>query len=447
MSMLDTLKRWLGGPVVNETPPVPSSQITRNSSSWGYLVGYTGIDGIPGLTENSAMSVSAIAACTNLIGGAISSIPLHVYTRTKKGVRERRYDDELWWVLNEEWSPRWSAAAGWEFLVKSRLLHGDAFAVILRDRNGVPKGLVPVHPQRVFVVPNLEGTRLLYLIEPDPTIPVASPARQRVVLDQDDVIHISGDGFDGCRSMSPLSYHLRVTGAVASVTQDYSARFFANGARPDYALTTAQQLTPAYIDDLRSKLEERHSGYQKSHLPMVLHGGLDVKQIQLPLEELQLLATREFQIEDIARAFGVPPFMIGHTSKTTSWGSGMGTMGQNFVTFTLAPHLAKIHNEFNRKLFRTYTRVVEFDTFELERADLKSMFESFRIAIGRAGEPGFLTVNEVRRFFNFSPKTGGNQLMKATPDAPLEPSSPEPDPEEQGEGAGNPGGGADDLRR
>jgi HK97 family phage portal protein len=176
----------------------------------------------------------------NLIAGAISSLPLHLYKRDREGNRERLFDDPLWWVLNEEFTPRWSAAVGWEYLVASRLLLGDGFARIHPPRRRGPKGLEPIHPNRVTVLPSIDGSRLIYSIEPDPTIvpPRGQAAPQRMVLDQDDMIHISGSGFDGIRTPSPLRNMLRMSGSVALSAQEFSARFFANGARPDYALQT-----------------------------------------------------------------------------------------------------------------------------------------------------------------------------------------------------------------
>src|SRR3546814_10206626 len=94
--------------------------------------------------------------------------------------------------------------------------------------------------------------------------------------------------------------------------------------------------------------------------------------------------------------------MIGHNEKTTSWGSGVAEMGTGFVRYVLRPHLNAFQNEINRKFFRTAGRLAEFDTFELERADLKTLFETFRMALGRAGEPGFLSANEVRRLINYN---------------------------------------------
>lgn len=363
-------------------------------------------DGLPGglvaLNEAAAWSISAIAACVNLIAGAISSMPANVLGRNRDDwTLTRINDDPVWWILNEEMTPRWSAAAGWEYLIGSLLLLGDAFARIWRDPNGRVLGIEPLHPSRVRVIVSRNGQRLIYEVQPDPTITTPEPGQRAVILDQDDVIHITGAGFDGVRSPSPLRHALRMSGAVAYATQDFSARFFANQARPDYAIVAPAGARWSEADKTRlgAEIDARHRGVN-AHRPMLMSGGADIKFLSLPLEDLQLIATRQFQIEEIARAYGVPPFMIGHNEKTTSWGSGVEQMGTAFVRYTLSRHLTKIHNELNRKLFRTYAKVVEFDTFELERADMKSMFTAFRMAIGRAGEPGFLSVDEVRAYLN-----------------------------------------------
>lgn len=378
------------GPVNSGSASLPN--IVRGSSLFDDLVGY-GSAGLTLPTEQTALTVSAIYACVNLIAGAIATLPINVFSRATDGELTAQPSDELWWILNEQMSPRWSAPSGWEFLIQSVLLPGDAYARILRDATGKMIGLDPLHPSRVQTV--TDGQRLLYLVEPDANV-LAAFRGERVTLDQDDVIHIAGFGFDGVRSLSPLRGALRMTGAVALATQDYSARFFANSARPDYALQTDQALSPEKVEQLRAQIAERHGGSANSHRPMVLTSGLEVKTISLPAEDMQLLATRQFQIEEIARIYGVPPFMIGHSEKTSSWGSGVEAMGIGFVRYCLRRHLNKITHELNRKLFRTARRVCAFDTSDLERADFKSLIDGFRIALGRAGEPGFITAEEAR---------------------------------------------------
>jgi len=396
-----------------------SSTVTYPSSVWDYFFSETG-SSTPVPTEKTAFQISAVYACVNLIAGAIAALPMHVYRVSPNGDRDRTTTDDIWWLLNEEMSPRWNAANAWEYLGQSLLLHGDAFARIWRGPNAMPTELEPIHPSRVTVALDYVRRRLVYTITAEDGTPLPN-----AVLDQDDVLHIPGFGFNGYRGMSPLRYALKMPGAVALAAQDFSASFFANSARPDYVLRTEGNLGPEAIEQLRDQVEKRHLGAGKAFRPMILQGGLDLKPITMPISDMELLGTRQFQIEEIARVYGVPPFMIGHNEKTTSWGSGVEAMGIGFVRFTLRQHLNKFETELNRKLFRTAAKRVEFDTFDLERADMKSMFDAFRVALGRAGEPGWMTTQEIRSRLNLR-RTPDGTLNSGTTDAqtPAAPAQP-----------------------
>jgi HK97 family phage portal protein len=371
---------------------IDSSNVRRGDGVWESLT--LGAGAAP--SERALMQVTAVSACVTLISGAIASLPMNIYRRDEDGDLRRDMNADLWWVLNEEFAPRWTASSGWAFLTASKLLHGDGFAEIIR-RGSKVVALVPIHPNRVRVIATPDGQRLVYEVQPDPTIERPAPeVMERRVLDQDDVLHIPGFGFNGLRGLSALRNSLRNSGSLAINAQDFSASFLENMARPDFALRTDSQLTDAQFERLQATLEE-HKGPTKSGKPMILEGGLDIKTLTMPLEEMQLLETRKFQVEEIARAFGVQPFMIGHTEKTSSWGTGIESMGAGFVRYTLRDHLNAFQNEINRKFFRTARMVAEFDTTELERADTKAMFEATRIALGRAGEPAFMTLEEARQ--------------------------------------------------
>ena len=404
---------------------VDSSLVRRGDGIWESFTG--GNTGAP--SESAALAVTAVYACTTLISGAISSLPMHVYRRAADGDLTRDATNELWWILNEQWCPRWSAAAGWSFVSASKLLHGDGFAEIIRNTNGVIKGLVPIHPNRVEVAAVPDGSRLIYRIAPDPTIeaPDASQLRTRV-LDQDDMLHVPGFGFNGLRGLSALKNSLRSAGRLAISAQDFSKSFLENSARPDFALKTDGNLDDAQFMQLQERLAE-HAGPMRTGKPMILEGGLDIKTLTMPLEEMQLLETRKFQVEEVARAFGVQPFMIGHTEKSSSWGTGVEAMGAGFVRYTLRDHLNAFQNEINRKFFRTARLCAEFDTTELERGDTKAMFEAVRIGLGRAGEPPLISVEEARHLLRFPRKMSGTS---PTPQpAPADP-APAPAPTEGG---------------
>lgn len=392
----------------------PSSSGTQGSQLYEWLTGGALSSAGPAVTERTAMSIGAVYACVGLIGGAIASLPLPIYQRTADG-REKT-DHDLWWLLNEQPSVALSAAVFWEYLTWSLLLHGDAFAVIRRVSRMSPKvqAFEPVHPLAV-TVQKVDG-RLVYTL---------LSSGKTEVFDQDDMLHVPGLGFDGLRGLSPLRYAARQSVGIALAADEYSARFFSNGARPDYVVTVNGKLGEEQAKVFRESWMARYAGLNNAHIPAILSGPeADVKALSLNAKDAQLIETRNYQAGDIARLYGVPPHMIGLTDKSTSWGAGIEQQSIGFVKYTLQRHLVKFEQEINRKCFRTSRHFAEFATAGLERGDYKARNEGYRIAAGRAGEPGWMTINEIRKLENLPPIEGGNELNKGTTTTGVKPNEP-----------------------
>jgi HK97 family phage portal protein len=368
------------------------------------------------VTETTAMRVSAVYACVRIIAGALATMPLDLYRREANGVRTKLNEqDDLWWLLNEQPHARWTASSMWKWLAKSEMLRGDGFARIGRTRNGVPYEIEPLVASGV-VVEAAEG-RLRYFYTDDTGRPRG--------LDQDDVIHIPGFGFDGLRGMSAIQWGARNGIGIALATDEFSGRFFGDGAMVKHAIRAEGKMDQALIDQLREQWAERYSGLDNAFKPIVLTQGLDVKELSLSAEDSQLLEARKFQVIDIARAFGVPPFMIGETEKTSSWGSGVEHMSLGFVKYTLQDRMTTIEQELNRKLFRTSGRLVKFNADEMLRGDSAARAKFLRELVGGSQGPGVITQNEARATEGFAPKVGGDVLYDPTK-APKPAAAPPP---------------------
>lgn len=394
------MKKWLGAAKsALFGAPVASAEQQLTIQELANLVG--GMNGGasgPNVTEGTAMRVSAVYACVALIAGAMSTLPMIVYARSANG--REQIDHPYYWLLNEQPNDEISAAVFWEYMASSRLFYGDCFAEILRPSFSSSKvrGLLPHHPNRVQPFRDAGGA-LWYRVTP-----ITGPS---YVLDPADMIHVPSLGFDGLRSPSPITYAARQAVGTALSADEYNSRFFTNGARPDFALKAPGNLSEEQARLIRATWAEKHAGVSNSHLPAVLVGGMEIEQLSLSAQDSQILATSMFQVEQIARVLGVPPHMIGHTDKSTSWGAGVENMGRGFVKFTLKRDLVKFEQEFNRKLFPVRERVfVRFDLADIERGDLKSENEALRIALGRAGEPSWMTPDEVRKAKNLPPMGG-----------------------------------------
>lgn len=413
------LKSWMAErETIKAATTYKTSFGTKGSELYEWLTGAGSLSAAgPAVTERTAMAISAVYACIGLIGGAIASLPLQIYQRGEDS--RTRIDHELWWLLNEQPAPAYSASVFWEYLAWSLLLHGDAFAEICRVSPLSPKikSLEILHPLDVSVAKN--GDRLAYTFIDEGEIKT---------VDQDDMMHIPGLGFDGLRGLSPLRHAARQAMGLSLAADEYSARFFSNGARPDYVITMPNAPKEDQVKLFRDSWMARYAGIGNAHIPAILAGGGDVKALSLNPEDSQLIETRNFQASDIARFYGVPPHLIGLTDKSTSWGTGIEQQSIGFVKYTLQRHLVKIEQEINRKCFRIARNFAEFNTAGLERGDYKARNEGYRIALGRAGEPGWMTINEIRRIENMPPIDGGEKLNDGKTNAT---------PQTDGKGAAN----------
>lgn len=369
----------------------------------------------------SAMRVAAVYACVQKIAGVISTLPLHIY-RTNGDLKERLPKDDLWYKLNESPHATYTASAHWEGVSVAQLLRGDGFTWIRRTSTGAVGDLLPlpwsaVHPQR-----QPDGSIRYYLSLPEFGI--------STWLEPYDVLHFHGFGFNGVNSQSVISHAARSAVGNALAMDDYSGKVFANGAHPSIVLSSPKPMKTEQIEALQHAFANKYAGSDNFHrLPLVLTEGITQEKLSLSAEDTQLLEARKFQVIDIARAFGVPPHMIGETSASTSWGSGIEAMSRAFVTYTLQPHLVRIEQELNRKIFpRNAQRVIQFDRDALIEGDSKAQAEYNRAALGGPGSGmGWMTVDEIRKGKGLAPMGGkASEIFDPNASGAAKPASAKP---------------------
>lgn len=384
-----------------ELSDIKNATVWTGSQSWAdFIEGVKSSSGL-NVSVDSAKRSAAVYACCRLIAGAVALLPLPVYERTKEGGRSR-VDAEIWWLLNESPYGTLTACSFWEWVVNSMLVRGDGIAQINRDRNGKILSLMPL-PRECVEIEERDG-RLVYLVD---------DGASRYGLFDDDVLHFPGFGFDGKSGESVIRFAARQAVGTALAADEYAGEFFKNGAAPSIALSYPQGVAPTEDQQnyLRTQFAERYTGQGNRHKPLLLVNGGKVESVSLSAEDAQLLETRRFQVIEIARAFGVPPHMIGETSASTSWGSGIEQMSIGFVRYTLGPHLRRIEQELNRKLWPRSPRFfVEFNRDGLLAGDSKTEAEVIAKALGGPGAQGWMTVNEARRIKNLPPIVGGDSL-------------------------------------
>jgi HK97 family phage portal protein len=213
-----------------------------------------------------------------------------------------------------------------------------------------------------------------------------------VTLSSDDVLHIPGLGFNGLVGFSPIEMAKNAVG-MAMATEEYGAKFFANGAQPQGVLEH-----PGTVKDpskLRETWQSTFGGSSNSNKIAVLEEGLKYVPIAISPEQAQFLETRKFQLNEIARIFRIPPHMIGDLEKSSF--SNIEQQSLEFVKYTLDPWIIRWEQSLQRSLFTQQEKKQYFFKFSVDgllRGDYKSRMEGFAIA----RQNGWMSTDDIREF-------------------------------------------------
>jgi HK97 family phage portal protein len=359
------------------------------------------------ITDNAALGLSAVWACVNLLAGTIASLPLMVYRVTGEGDRRVERGHALYRLLHDSPNFDQTAVDFWEFMAASLELWGNAYARIVREAGRVV-GLVPIRPDWVQVRRLSDGSIEYGWTEDGRTWRLRDP----------EVLHIRGFGGSPLGGMSTLHFG-RNTFGLARATDKAAGATFRNGLRPSGALTFKEFLTPANREIAESKLADRYLGATNAGRPMILEGGTTWQPFTINPEDAQMLESRRYSVEEVCRFFGVPPHMVGHTEKTTSWGTGLEQQTLAFQKFTLRRRLKRIEQALMKQLLTPAEMargvVIEFNLEGLLRGDSAARASFYQSGLSN----GWLTINEVRALENRPPVAGGDVPRMQSQNVPI----------------------------
>jgi HK97 family phage portal protein len=356
----------------------------------------------------SVLGLAAAWACVNLLAGTIASLPLMVY-RTRGGARTVASDHPLYRILHDSPNADQTALDFWEFVCASLELHGNAYAEVIRAKTGRIIALgVPITPELVSVRRRDDGALEYEWVDQG----------RRIIAGQDRVLHIRGFGGHPLGGLSTLSAGRQSFG-LAQAIERASGDTFRNGVRPSGLLKTADTLTIDQRKQAEELLQEKFSGAINAGRPMLLDRGMDWVQLSISPEDAQMLQSRAFSVEEVCRFFGVPPFMVGHTEKTTSWGTGLEQQTLGFQKFTLRRRLKRIEQALEKQLLSVADRLagitIEFNLEGLLRADSAARASFYQLMLTN----GVMTINEVRSLENLPPVEGGNEPRMQMQNVPI----------------------------
>lgn len=339
------------------------------------------------VNEQTAMQNSAIAACVKIIAESVASLPLHVYEYTKSG-KEKAMKHPLFFLLHDAPNEEMTSFIWREVTLTHLLLWGNSYSQIQKNNNGKIIGLYPLLPSKMTVERNDAGV-IQYRYQRYTDEELTPKEKGEIIMPREDILHIAGLGFNGLIGYSPIAMAKNAIG-LSMATERYGSKFFAGGARPQGILKM-----PTAIKDftkIQESWQSMYTGENEGKIP-VLEQGMEYQSISIPPQDAQFLATRRFQLEEIARIFRVPLAFLNDLEHATY--SNVEQQSLNFVVYSLMPWITRLEQAMNKSLLSITERgkfFVKFNVGGLLRGDMKSRYESY--AIGRNN--GFLSANDVR---------------------------------------------------
>lgn len=341
------------------------------------------------IPPDQALSITAVYSCVRILAEDVGSLPLPLYRRLSKGGKERDLKHPLYKLLQIRPNKWMTKMNFWEMMIGHVALRGNAYARILRNKNQEVIELIPLHPGRMQVGQNSDGSRQYLYTDQN---------GRHVFYDQSDIFHLQGLSSDGLIGLSPLDIHQRTfEGAITS--DDYATQFFKNQAQPGGLLKHPKVLTPIARENIKKSWQEMHGGANRGRVA-VLEEGLEWQQVGITQKDAQWLESKKYTKTDIASIFRMPPHMIGDLERATF--SNIEQQSLEYVRNTLRPWLVRVEETILRDLISEREQTDIFAEFLVEgllRGDIQARYNSYAIGLNN----GFLNADEVRAYENLNP--------------------------------------------
>lgn len=357
------------------------------------------------VSPDIAMQFSAVYAAVNLLSKTVAALPLRMYRMERSPGGQFKSFEAPEHPLNDllEYQPnRWQTAFDFKaMMMMHAVLRGNGYAEIVPGPRGFADRLEPIHPDRVQVKRLNDGT-LAYDVSD-------WRGRLRTLL-QDEVFHVRSPIAPGLVGIGPITY-ARQTVSYALALEEHGQRTMANGARPSGVVTVKGTMGDEEFERFKKELRAAHFGATNTGNTIVLEDGAEFKPISMNAVDAEFLASREFQIAEICRWFDVPPVLVHHLTKTTSWGTGVEAIMLAFVRNNLNPWLQAYTHAIRRDLILVPNLYeARFDLEDLIRGDSKAQAEFYsRLVLN-----GILTRNEARAALGYNPLDGLDDPLTPT---------------------------------
>lgn len=341
---------------------------------------------------------SAVYACIAIIAGDVAKLPPRIRRRLPNGAKVDHDNHPAARVL---WYPNsyQTRVDFWGQFMSSALFTGNTYVFLVRDERMVVRQMHILDPRRVRVLLGEDGSvfyqigqeRLAELLATD-IIPARDIMHHRLLTMTHPLI-----------GMTPL-YAAGVSAMTGQTIQQNSYAFFANMSRASGVLTAPGKISPELANRLKNEWDQNFKGGSMGRTA-VLGEGMKWEPLTISAADAQLIEQLKWSVEDVARCFRVPSYMLADASKISF--KNAEQLARNYYSQTLQYHIESIESRIDQAFELADDVYCEFDLASLLRMELDARMTAYREGI----QSGVLTINEARAMEELAPAEGGDEPL------------------------------------
>ena len=348
-------------------------------SAFGALFSKVGIH----INAKNALQTTAVFACVRLLSESIASLPLFLYRKTDTG-KEKATDNPLYSVLHDVPNPETDSFQFWQAFIANMLIYGRGYAEVVRNNAGQVVQMWNITTPYVRVQRHTETQELEYVVTPS--------GKEQFILRKDQIFRVDWFSMDALNAFRPLELAQNAIG-LGEAAEEFASNYFKNGANAGGVIEWPDVLTDEQLESFKKDIKEQYSGLSNSARLMFLEQGAKFQKVSDNPQTSQMLETRKFQVEEVARFYNVPLHMIGDLDHATF--SNIEQMSLNYVIYSLRPYLVRIERATVAQLLTPLDRQTLFTKFSADallRGDYLSRMQGY----AQARQNGWMSANDIR---------------------------------------------------
>lgn len=183
-------------------------------------------------------------------------------------------------------------------------IEGNSYLYKLRDKLGIPRAVIQLHPDRIQTYPyNLEQIdHYIY-----------NAGSSLVNIPKEDIVHFRSPSQNNYIKGTPIISRIESLREVEELQLAYRKKFYQSGGFLGATFTTEQKMSTASFDNAYKMLQDKYGGSDNAFQVALFEQGLKPIPTAYSIRDMQMKDERQLNRDEILAAFKVNKLLLGQS--------------------------------------------------------------------------------------------------------------------------------------